>query len=53
MSYRDVDKIDNRNLSKQEHTAINDLIKNKDLVMQKLIKVIRLSFFTKRIIFPK
>ena len=35
MSYRDADKIsmNDRNLSKEEHTTLNDLIKNKNLVV--------------------
>ena len=33
-----MDKIVDRNLSKEEHIALNNLIKNKDLVIQKADK---------------
>ena len=38
-SFRDSSKINEHNLSKKEHLALKDLIKNRDLVIQKLIKV--------------
>ena len=37
-SYRDVDKNIDRNLSKEEHFALNTLVKNKDLIIQKADK---------------
>ena len=38
-SFRDSSKINEHNLSKEEHLALNDLIKKGHLVIQKLIKV--------------
>ena len=38
MLYRHADKATDRDLSKEKHTALNDLIQNKDLVIQKVHK---------------
>ena len=36
-SFRNVDKINDRKLSTEERTALNDVINNKDLAIKKLI----------------
>lgn len=54
-SYRHVDKMSDRNLSKEEQTSLGDLIKMKDSVIKGKwsIKVIMLSFLIERVIYPK
>ena len=54
-SYRHADKMSDRNFSKEEQTALGDLIKMKDSVIKGKwsIKVIMLSFLTERVIYPK
>ena len=37
-SYRDANRYNERNLSEEEHTVLNNLIKNKDSVMPKVDK---------------
>lgn len=39
-SFRNADKINDRNISKEERTALNDLIKNKDLAIKKTDKLL-------------
>ena len=39
-SFRNADKINDRNIPKEERTALNDLIKNKDLAIKKTDKLL-------------
>ena len=39
-SFRNADEINDRNISKEERTALNDLIKNKDLAIKKTDKLL-------------
>ena len=43
-----MDKTNDRTLSKEEHTVLNDLIKNLDLVMKKTSKVNNIVILNKK-----